>query len=73
MMMMADYSLYYRVGVQVPRNVTCVHVHRLVTFIHSYGWEGQRGDPYGHLTHCYKGKSLLFNHGDLEGESRLEK
>jgi hypothetical protein len=30
------------------------------------------GDPYGHPTHCYKGKSLLFNHGDLEGESRLE-
>jgi hypothetical protein len=30
------------------------------------------GDPYGHPSHCYKGKSLLFNHGDLEGESRLE-
>jgi len=31
------------------------------------------GDPYGHhLIHCYKGRSLLFNHGDLEGETRLE-
>jgi hypothetical protein len=30
------------------------------------------GDPYGHPSHCYKGKSLLFNHGDLEGVSRLE-
>ena len=30
------------------------------------------GDPYGHPTHCYKGRWLLFNHGDLEGESRLE-
>ena len=40
-MMMADYFLYYRVGVQVPRNATHVHVHSSVTFIHSYGWEGQ--------------------------------
>jgi hypothetical protein len=30
------------------------------------------GDPYGHPPHCYKGRSVLFNHGDLEGETRLE-
>jgi hypothetical protein len=30
------------------------------------------GDPYGHPIRNYKGRSLLFDHGDLEGESRLE-
>jgi hypothetical protein len=46
MMMAADYFLYYRVRVKVPRNVTHVHVHRSVTFIHSYGWEGQWIDAF---------------------------
>jgi hypothetical protein len=34
--------------------------------------EGGFGDLYGHPIHWYKGRWLLFNHGDLEGETRLE-
>jgi hypothetical protein len=30
------------------------------------------GNPHGHPTHCYKGRSLLFNKGDIEGKTRLE-
>ena len=44
--------------------------YEILTFYHKCN--DCRRPGYGHPSHCYKGRSLLFDHRDLEGESRLE-